>query len=469
MILKGKPRAAWHLDGWPMQHPKAVAIPSSALTRLFNLLLVFCFLTGISIGTASAERTPFALTQPKLRKIIRRCLKTGDISVRKPELVIIGRLYGYHHGGMTQAVVDPELFSRKPLDFPMQAQVEVELIKKAAFARQHKRLWRPYLRQAEIHIGQELALIGEYASKKPPAKRNKAMWHRLKAINRQIRRILFRPVALLAEQKRLLPRWPQNGEKIPPARWLALNHHQLRKAVLIGLGSRKFGVHEPEISISNDGRYYTYKAGGLTQPLFDHWTPIDILLDAQVSVELIRKSGFFQGQEELWEPYLRRVENLVARDLAWIAKGRRTKHESQTIGQPRSEGGPSPSHQILARGVFTVMKRKGISPKPPRQKPASAPHRKYPLTVKTNPPGGAVFYLTVAAHQAADAAGILKKRRTWHEASGQKHELSGNYIFKVKWPDGRSRTTGKIKIEGETTITFTPDGVRFSNQEPNDD
>jgi hypothetical protein len=230
---------------------------------------------------------------------------------------------------------------------------------------------------------------------------------------------------------------------------------QARLAEIVKKALQKGTVAVEEVAIQETADHISVDLGGVKRaaPVAGEDAlepparkPLEYPIDVQFQVEIIRKYAA-GGRRRFWQPYLAKLEDVVGRELALIARhrGRREDLLRQLERCDRE------AEDVLDAAVADLVKRSGK----PRSMFAQAP-QETPLRFKTNPDGASVFYLTVVDYEAAKELGVEGKLQTWTEVPSRRAVLPyGYYYFFARWPDGKTRMTGKVKVADNQEVLLS--------------
>jgi hypothetical protein len=195
-------------------------------------------------------------------------------------------------------------------------------------------------------------------------------------------------------------------------------------------------VRESDESIDIDLGWVNRAAAGDRKPL-------EFAVDLQIRIELIREA--FAGEAGWWQPYLAQLDQIVARELELIS-GHRAGQLQECEREARDVLGRARADRIRLSG-------KPYAELDPVKKPGQAA-----LHFTTMPDGGSVYLITVVDYEAARELGLHDDPQTWTELPSRQAAVPyGYYYFRARWPDGRSKTTGRIQIQDKQDVVLVPE------------
>ena len=212
---------------------------------------------------------------------------------------------------------------------------------------------------------------------------------------------------------------------------------QLRDWVAAGIQG---GFIKPKVlSFHETGAEMIWNFRSPNQPIFyppDIYPPV---IQHQIDVESIRLSPAPAGRRVLWEPYLQRMEQLIADQLQYgIAGDAGDQYDLNNLYSQIFDG-------ILDEAMAATAKAAG---KKPVRQAASAPARAAPMmVVLTTVAGEGLIFI-------APKTGYLIAQRTGEAipfrnvSSGDQSGLIGSYVYKIRYPDGRETPLRSIDIQG---------------------
>ena len=177
--------------------------------------------------------------------------------------------------------------------------------------------------------------------------------------------------------------------------------------------------------------------------------PVGFPADAQFKIEAIRKYRVKERDLAFLQPYLARMERVVAHELALIAKHKGTPQELLEQLTKQDEK----ANAILNEGIHAWAKQEGMIFTGESFPAAVIPT----VTFQTTPAGGTVYYLNAVDYGVYKAAGVLGDVDRWNQVPGERMDMGGVYYFRAAWPGGKTKQTAKILIDKEQTISLRAD------------
>jgi hypothetical protein len=180
--------------------------------------------------------------------------------------------------------------------------------------------------------------------------------------------------------------------------------------------------------------------------------PLQIVLDRQFMVLAIDRGVEGEKDRALWKPYLDRVDVVLGKELAAIrdTDGNRPALAERLASLDQEAGA------ILKVGVEAYAKSMGLMARARGSYGAGI----FPVSLTTAPAGGTVYYLSAMEYEMFKRTGQPDQvdgwRRLWNEGQGT-IQIGGNFFFRVAWPQGRFRRTGKYAIKGPQKLSFEPE------------
>lgn len=234
------------------------------------------------------------------------------------------------------------------------------------------------------------------------------------------------------------------------ARSLAeLNEKELTQFVKTAIADNSLMYDPPTVSVREG--VLNYRPGKIFYPNYQSIPsrPLGFPIDTQVKVELIRKYRADEKTEFTFlEPYLARMEKIVAEELALIAK--HTGSQEALIKELSEQN--DRANKILDEGISEWAKNQGLT-LGESQPAAVIPSVKF----QTEPAGATIYYLNAVDYNVYKAAGVIDEIDRWNQVAGTQMDMGGAYYFRATWPDKKTKQTAKILIDQDRTISIQAD------------
>jgi hypothetical protein len=120
-----------------------------------SFLLTFFALAPFSVGVSESRQDSAQLTQSQLRSLVREAIESKSTTWDAPSLRKSDVAMTFNIGGQKRQSAGP----RKPLDYPIEAQFTVELIRQQLAPKYPEVKWNDALAEAEKVIDRELTRV----------------------------------------------------------------------------------------------------------------------------------------------------------------------------------------------------------------------------------------------------------------------------------------------------------------------
>jgi hypothetical protein len=226
-----------------------------------------------------------------------------------------------------------------------------------------------------------------------------------------------------------------------------LDRRSLAEEVRKGIDDHSIHIDPPKMDYDESRKTLTYNLGGRRRGLTEGRTALQFPTDLQISIELIRK--YRANQLAFWQPYLQKVEAIVAEDLGLVARFQGT--QEQLLGKLAEND--QKALDIFMDAVHTSAKNKGMTASALAQGAGV-----WTVSLKPQPQNAKIYYLNRFDYSIALKAGKEKKITSWNQAANASIGLAnGNYYFYAVWPDGKSTITATVPITSDQTVNLSPD------------
>jgi hypothetical protein len=221
-----------------------------------------------------------------------------------------------------------------------------------------------------------------------------------------------------------------------------LKHGDLQKIAREALRSKEVLVEEPSFSVRGGQLFYELGRGrAVLDPSFEHYSPMNAAIDAQLQVEILRQSRSNDRQKKYWEPILARVEKIIADKLPGLQDDKLSEREHNDLAAALSRQ----VEEVYEEAMAAYAREQGLEV-------GIAARYAPPHTVKlvTSPPGGRIFLSHAIQVRVAQLQG---KEPDWRLIDNPNSlELEGKYFYLVQW--GSKTVQGKQPIQVDRSGTF---------------
>jgi hypothetical protein len=242
-------------------------------------------------------------------------------------------------------------------------------------------------------------------------------------------------IAILAASASLLAAGPVCGQ---------LKFADLQKIAGDAVRNQEVSIDPPQFQVE-DGMFF-YELGGAKTVLdleYGRRDPLDVAIQAQLRVEVIRTTRATNRKREYWEPILAAVEKVIQQHLAGLQDANKSERERNDLAANLSDQ----TEDVYKKAMEEYAKKAGL--KMGIRARYSPPH-----TVKlvTSPPGGRIF-LTHAIHMRISQG--QGKDPDWRLVEDPTSvELEGKYFYLVQWGSKTVKSDRPIQIDRNGTFVL---------------
>lgn len=212
-----------------------------------------------------------------------------------------------------------------------------------------------------------------------------------------------------------------------------------------------------------------YKALGAEDGLPNVWKPLVHPTQLQFKVELIRAYRNSVIQREYWKPHLRRVEQIVSKELDLIVRSGLNEEDVRQQLERLDQG----ADDVFEEAIQAAARMTGITalraPKGAQvivriengvkkvSVAVQVPKYVWPVQFKVNPAGGRLFYMTWVDYEVAKAANVHTNLEAWTAIKTNVASMPfGYYVLYAKWAE-REMKPVRVRIDGANEMEIAPD------------
>ena len=225
-----------------------------------------------------------------------------------------------------------------------------------------------------------------------------------------------------------------------------LTQERLRSIAQEAISTDSLLVRKPTFRVYEGRLYYDFGSCIKIAPPSSKPGPLDIPLNAQLQIELLKKHYSAPEIRAFWNRYFERAEQLISKMLDDIE----SNSDSENLLITKLNDHRATIDQILKGAVQDYTSRNNLTVSPggiPRLQP-------YIVTLKTSPPNGKIWLASELDAKIADALGEDPDLKMAVMTQVDNVPLLGAYRYKVEWEQQQKTVRGTTKVLRDGVLTL---------------